>query len=73
MLQAHERLEDTKLEAVRENNVDLVKQILEEISSVVHQNEYAAELTMILKEPHFQVQVAIVYIFFHISLYKQLV
>ncbi|XP_072139221.1 protein PALS2-like isoform X2 [Mobula birostris] len=54
LAKAHERLEDTKLEAVRENNVDLVKQILEEISCVVHQNEYAAELATILKAPHFQ-------------------
>ncbi|XP_059800922.1 protein PALS2-like isoform X1 [Hypanus sabinus] len=54
LAKAHERLEDTKLEAVRENNVDLVKQILEDISCVTHHNEYAAELAIILKAPHFQ-------------------
>ncbi|XP_067859374.1 MAGUK p55 subfamily member 6b [Heptranchias perlo] len=54
LAKAHERLEETKLEAVRENNVDLVKQILEDISSIAHHNETATELAKILKEPHFQ-------------------
>ncbi|XP_072365372.1 protein PALS2-like isoform X2 [Scyliorhinus torazame] len=54
LAKAHERLEETKLEAVRENNVDLVKQILEDISCIVHHNETATELAKILKEPHFQ-------------------
>ncbi|XP_078395043.1 protein PALS2-like isoform X2 [Cetorhinus maximus] len=54
LAKAHERLEETKLEAVRENNVDLVKQILEDISCIVDHNDTATELAKILKEPHFQ-------------------
>ncbi|XP_030057904.1 protein PALS2 isoform X4 [Microcaecilia unicolor] len=51
---AHERLEDTKLEAVSENNVELVNEILEDIGPLVNANENIAELVGILKEPHFQ-------------------
>lgn len=53
--QAHERLEDVKLEAVRNNNVELVSEILSDISCLAVQNDSAAELSKILKEPHFQV------------------
>ncbi|KAI5106140.1 membrane protein, palmitoylated 6a (MAGUK p55 subfamily member 6), partial [Silurus meridionalis] len=53
-LQAHERLEDVKLEAVRNNNVELVSEILSDISSLAEHNDSAAELSKILKEPHFQ-------------------
>ncbi|XP_077124898.1 protein PALS2 isoform X4 [Ranitomeya variabilis] len=51
---AHERLEDTKLEAVGDNNVELVHEILEDISPLAHQDKNVEELVGILKEPHFQ-------------------
>ena len=51
---AHERLEDSKLEAVSDNNLELVTEILEDISSLISVNENVAELAGILKEPHFQ-------------------
>nr|XP_033786720.1 MAGUK p55 subfamily member 6 isoform X2 [Geotrypetes seraphini] len=54
LAKAHERLEDTKLEAVSENNVELVNEILEDIGPLVNANENIAELVGILKEPHFQ-------------------
>lgn len=54
-LQAHERLEDSKLEAVSDNNLELVNEILEDISPLISVDENVAELVGILKEPHFQV------------------
>ncbi|XP_075068343.1 protein PALS2 isoform X2 [Mixophyes fleayi] len=51
---AHERLEDTKLEAVGDNNVELLHEILEDISPLVHEDKNVEELVGILKEPHFQ-------------------
>ncbi|XP_039372829.1 MAGUK p55 subfamily member 2 isoform X6 [Mauremys reevesii] len=51
---AHERLEETKLEAVRDNNVELVQEILQDIAHVAGSNSAAAELARILQEPHFQ-------------------
>uniref|UniRef100_A0A8C0VTZ9 MAGUK p55 subfamily member 2 n=1 Tax=Castor canadensis TaxID=51338 RepID=A0A8C0VTZ9_CASCN len=51
---AHERLEDSKLEAVSDNNLELVNEILEDITPLVNVDENAAELVGILKEPHFQ-------------------
>nr|XP_042700425.1 MAGUK p55 subfamily member 2 isoform X4 [Chrysemys picta bellii] len=51
---AHERLEETKLEAVRDNNVELVQEILQDIAHVAGSNSAAAELAGILQEPHFQ-------------------
>ncbi|KAA0703027.1 MAGUK p55 subfamily member 6 [Triplophysa tibetana] len=54
LAKAHERLEDVKLEAVRSNNVELVSEILSDVSSLISQDESAAELCKILKEPHFQ-------------------
>lgn len=53
--QAHERLEETKLEAVRDNNVELVQDILRDIGHLARQDSAAAELARILREPHFQV------------------
>uniref|UniRef100_A0A3P8S2M1 MAGUK p55 scaffold protein 2b n=1 Tax=Amphiprion percula TaxID=161767 RepID=A0A3P8S2M1_AMPPE len=52
--QAHERFEEPKLEAVRENNVELVQDILKELSPLAHMSQAADELVRILKEPHFQ-------------------
>ncbi|XP_071889635.1 protein PALS2 isoform X3 [Anas platyrhynchos] len=51
---AHERLEDSKLEAVSDNNLELVNEILEDISPLINKDENIAELVGILKEPHFQ-------------------
>ncbi|XP_060112284.1 MAGUK p55 subfamily member 2 isoform X2 [Heteronotia binoei] len=51
---AHERLEETKLEAVRDNNLELVQEILKDISRIAQQDSTAAELARILQEPHFQ-------------------
>uniref|UniRef100_A0A8D0H337 MAGUK p55 scaffold protein 2 n=1 Tax=Sphenodon punctatus TaxID=8508 RepID=A0A8D0H337_SPHPU len=51
---AHERLEETKLEAVRDNNLELVQEILKDLSHVTQQDSAAAELAHILQEPHFQ-------------------
>lgn len=53
--QAHERLEETKLEAVGDNNVELVQEILRDIGRLARQDSAAAELARILREPHFQV------------------
>nr|XP_020733673.1 MAGUK p55 subfamily member 6 isoform X1 [Odocoileus virginianus texanus] len=54
LAKAHERLEDSKLEAVSDNNLELVNEILEDISPLVNVDEDVAELVGILKEPHFQ-------------------
>ncbi|XP_039372828.1 MAGUK p55 subfamily member 2 isoform X5 [Mauremys reevesii] len=54
LAKAHERLEETKLEAVRDNNVELVQEILQDIAHVAGSNSAAAELARILQEPHFQ-------------------
>uniref|UniRef100_A0AAR2LSV4 Membrane palmitoylated protein 2 n=1 Tax=Pygocentrus nattereri TaxID=42514 RepID=A0AAR2LSV4_PYGNA len=51
---AHERLEDVKLEAVQENNVELVSEILGDIRGLSVRDDSAAELSRILQEPHFQ-------------------
>ncbi|XP_067089023.1 MAGUK p55 subfamily member 2a isoform X2 [Osmerus mordax] len=44
---------ETRLEAVRENNVELVQEILQDLSPFTHHSNTAAELTRILNEPHF--------------------
>lgn len=62
--QAHERLEDVKLEAVRNNNVELVSEILSDISGLAEHNDSAAELSKILKEPHFQVTMTLILVIF---------
>ncbi|XP_041087620.1 MAGUK p55 subfamily member 2-like isoform X4 [Polyodon spathula] len=55
LTKAHEKLEETKLEAaVRDNNLELVQEILQDISPLVGKNTSASELARILKEPHFQ-------------------
>lgn len=45
-----------KLEAVQDNNVELVTEILGDISSLKVKDDSAAELSRILQEPHFQVR-----------------
>ncbi|RXM27618.1 MAGUK p55 subfamily member 6 [Acipenser ruthenus] len=54
LAKAHERLEDVKLEAVRDNNMELVTEILDDIIPLTSKDDSAAELARILKEPHFQ-------------------
>ncbi|KAF7704941.1 hypothetical protein HF521_020227 [Silurus meridionalis] len=51
---AHERFEEPKLEAVRENNVELVQDILKDLTPLTEQSQAANELACILSEPHFQ-------------------
>lgn len=55
LTKAHEHFEEPKLEAVRENNVELVQDILKELGPLAHRSQAADELVRILKEPHFQV------------------
>uniref|UniRef100_A0A671FAY2 MAGUK p55 scaffold protein 2 n=1 Tax=Rhinolophus ferrumequinum TaxID=59479 RepID=A0A671FAY2_RHIFE len=55
LAKAHERLEETKLEAVRDNNLELVQEILRDLAQLAEQSSTAAELSRILQEPHFQV------------------
>lgn len=52
---AHERFEEPKLEAVSENNVELIQDILKELNPLIQRSQAADELVRILKEPHFQV------------------
>lgn len=40
---------------MRDNNLELVQEILKDISRVAHHDSTAAELARILQEPHFQV------------------
>uniref|UniRef100_A0A2K6P5K0 MAGUK p55 scaffold protein 2 n=1 Tax=Rhinopithecus roxellana TaxID=61622 RepID=A0A2K6P5K0_RHIRO len=54
LAKAHERLEETKLEAVRDNNLELVQEILRDLAQLAEQSSTAAELAHILQEPHFQ-------------------
>ncbi|XP_015428037.1 PREDICTED: MAGUK p55 subfamily member 2 isoform X1 [Myotis davidii] len=55
LAKAHERLEETKLEAVRDNNLELVQEILRDLAQLAERSSTAAELARILQEPHFQV------------------
>uniref|UniRef100_S4RTA9 Membrane palmitoylated protein 2 n=1 Tax=Petromyzon marinus TaxID=7757 RepID=S4RTA9_PETMA len=54
LAKAQGKLEEPKLEAVSENNLELVKEILEDISPMTERDNSAAELATILQEPHFQ-------------------
>ncbi|KAJ8267316.1 hypothetical protein COCON_G00124880 [Conger conger] len=54
LAKAHERLEDVRLEAVQDKNMELVTDILGEISGMRGANDTAVELSRILQEPHFQ-------------------
>ncbi|XP_059899592.1 MAGUK p55 subfamily member 6b isoform X2 [Gadus macrocephalus] len=51
---AQEQVEEVKLEAVQDNNVELVTEILGDISSLQVRDDSATELSKILQEPHFQ-------------------
>ncbi|XP_078715724.1 protein PALS2-like isoform X3 [Lampetra fluviatilis] len=54
LAKAQGKLEEPKLEAVSENNLELVQEILEDISPMTERDNSAAELATILQEPHFQ-------------------
>ncbi|KAG7275211.1 hypothetical protein CRUP_012999 [Coryphaenoides rupestris] len=51
---AQEQVEEVKLEAVQDNNVELVTEILGDISGLQVRDDSATELSKILQEPHFQ-------------------
>ncbi|XP_033495482.1 MAGUK p55 subfamily member 6a isoform X3 [Epinephelus lanceolatus] len=51
---AHERLEEVKLKAVRDDNVQLVTEILDSLNNLPQKDDAAAELAKILQEPHFK-------------------
>lgn len=51
---SREHFEEPKLEAVRDNNVELVQDILRDLSPLTPHSPAAQELLYILKEPHFQ-------------------
>lgn len=54
-IQAHERLEEVKLEAVGDDNVQLLTEILDSLNNLEERDPAAAELARILQEPHFKV------------------
>uniref|UniRef100_A0A8C8MHD6 MAGUK p55 subfamily member 2-like n=1 Tax=Oncorhynchus tshawytscha TaxID=74940 RepID=A0A8C8MHD6_ONCTS len=54
LAKAHENLEESRLEAVSDNNMELVQDILKELTPLTHRSKAADELACILKEPHFQ-------------------
>ncbi|KAM8988866.1 MAGUK p55 subfamily member 2 isoform 7-T7 [Guaruba guarouba] len=54
LAKAHERLEERRLEAVQDNNVALVQEILRDIGPLAPRDSAAAELSRILRQPHFQ-------------------
>ncbi|XP_073684952.1 MAGUK p55 subfamily member 2b [Garra rufa] len=51
---SREHYEEPKLEAVRDNNVELVQDILRDLTTLTAHSQAANELVCILKEPHFQ-------------------
>lgn len=54
LAKAHERLEEKKLQAVRDDNIQLVTEILDSLNNLSEKNAAASELVEILQEPHFQ-------------------
>lgn len=54
LAKAHDRLEEKKLQAVRDDNIQLVTDILSSLGDLSENNSAAAELAKILQEPHFQ-------------------
>ncbi|KAJ8371527.1 hypothetical protein AAFF_G00307640 [Aldrovandia affinis] len=54
LAKAHERLGEVVLEAVQDNNMELVSEILGEINGLSRRDDSAVELSRILQEPHFQ-------------------
>uniref|UniRef100_A0A3B4TPL0 Protein associated with LIN7 2, MAGUK p55 family member a n=1 Tax=Seriola dumerili TaxID=41447 RepID=A0A3B4TPL0_SERDU len=54
LAKAHERLEEVKLQAVRDDNVQLVTEILDSLNNLPEKDAATAELAKILQEPHFK-------------------
>ncbi|KAM7383588.1 hypothetical protein PAMP_003227 [Pampus punctatissimus] len=54
LAKAHERLEEVKLQAVRDDNIQLVTEILDSLNNLPEKDAAAAELAKILQEPHFK-------------------
>ncbi|KAM3613467.1 uncharacterized protein V6R79_000113 [Siganus canaliculatus] len=54
LAKAHERLEEVKLQAVRDDNVQLVAEILDSLHNMPEKDAAASELLKILQEPHFK-------------------
>ncbi|XP_077997196.1 protein PALS2-like [Glandiceps talaboti] len=54
LVKAHDRLEDSKLAAVRDNNSELVQDVIDDIEPIIGGEDDAAELAGLLTEPHFQ-------------------
>lgn len=51
---SREHFEEPKLEAVRDNNMELLQDILRDLTPLTPHSQAAQELSYILKEPHFQ-------------------
>lgn len=51
-----ESLKEVHLSPVRENNVELLQEILRDLDPFKHRSHTAAELASILTQPHFQVK-----------------
>ncbi|XP_061771800.1 MAGUK p55 subfamily member 6a isoform X1 [Nerophis ophidion] len=54
LAKAHECLEEVKLEAVRDDNVQLISEILDSLNTLPEKDTASAELSKILQEPHFK-------------------
>lgn len=54
LAKAHERLEEVKLQAVRDDNVQLVTEILDSLNNMPQKDAASVELAKILQEPHFK-------------------
>ncbi|XP_035660708.1 MAGUK p55 subfamily member 6-like isoform X4 [Branchiostoma floridae] len=54
LVRAHDRLEEQKLEPVREENLKLVDDIVTDLNPVIAGSNDAAELSGLLNEPHFK-------------------
>ncbi|XP_038567580.1 MAGUK p55 subfamily member 6-like isoform X2 [Micropterus salmoides] len=54
LAKAHERLEEVQLQAVQDNNVQLVTEILDSLNKLPEKDAATAELVKLLQEPHFK-------------------
>ncbi|XP_070569909.1 protein PALS2-like isoform X2 [Ptychodera flava] len=54
LVKAHDRLEDSKLEAVSDRNGELIDDVIDDLAPVIHHDDNAAELAGLLREPYFQ-------------------
>nr|XP_020468474.1 MAGUK p55 subfamily member 6-like isoform X2 [Monopterus albus] len=54
LAKAHECLEEVKLQPVRDDNVQLVSEILDSLNDLSEEDAAAAELAKILQDPHFK-------------------